>query len=369
MTPRPRPRDRPRPRARERARTSPPTRRTSRRWTTRPTTRTARVWARRSRPRHATARPTSTPSRPPIRAPAPPPPAAPGPRTSAPRAPAARSAPAAPGPRTSAPPAPAARSAPAAPGPRTSAPPAPAARPPRAAAAPRTSAPPAPAARDRREGRRRFGAARRGRAWHPPGAVTPRASDPLRFDAAYFRRYYHGRDRTHSAREIASLVAGVCGLSAWLGVRIGAVLDVGAGTGIWRAPLRRRLPDARYRSVDVSPYACARYGHEQRDISRWRARERFDLVVCHSVLQYLPDAAAERALRNLGAMCRGILYLEAITREDLEVLDLERTDTVMHLRPARWYRARLAHDFEPIGGGLWAARRGPVRLYALERGR
>ncbi len=193
-----------------------------------------------------------------------------------------------------------------------------------------------------------------------------RASDPLRFDAAYFRRFYRGKGRTHTAREIAQLVAGVCGLSAWLGVEIRSILDVGAGTGIWRGPLRRRVPGARYRSIDVSPWACARYGHERRDISRWRARGRFDLVVCHSVLQYLPDAAAERALRNLGAMSRGVLYLEAITREDLEVLDLEHTDTVMHLRPARWYRERLARDFEQVGGGLWAARRGPVRLYALE---
>lgn len=196
---------------------------------------------------------------------------------------------------------------------------------------------------------------------------TRPASDPLRFDAAYFRRFYHGRERTHTAREIAGLVAGVCGLSAWLGVELRSVLDVGAGTGIWRGPLRRRLPDVRYRSVDVSPYACARYGHEQRDIARWRARERFDLVVCHSVLQYLPDAAAERAVRNLAAMCRGMLYLEAITREDLVVLDLSRTDAVMHLRPARWYRTRLARDFDQVGGGLWAARRGPARLYALER--
>jgi SAM-dependent methyltransferase len=199
--------------------------------------------------------------------------------------------------------------------------------------------------------------------------VTTRraASDPHRFDAAYFRRYYHGADRAHSAREMARLVGGVCGLSAWLGVSIRAALDVGAGTGIWRGLLRRRLPGVRYRSVDVSPYACARYGHERRDISRWRARERFDLVVCHSVLQYLPDDAAERAIGNMGAMCRGMLYLEAITRADLAVLDLSRTDTVMHLRPAAWYRSRLAGDFEQVGGGLWAARRGPVRLYALER--
>src|SRR5512140_576325 len=66
-----------------------------------------------------------------------------------------------------------------------------------------------------------------------PAIVTTRraASDPLRFDAAYFRRFYHGADRTHSAREMARLVSGVCGLSTWLGVTVRSALDVGAGTG------------------------------------------------------------------------------------------------------------------------------------------
>jgi SAM-dependent methyltransferase len=191
--------------------------------------------------------------------------------------------------------------------------------------------------------------------------------DSERFDAGYYRRYYHGPRRTHTRSEMAQLVKGVCGLSAWLGVEIGTVLDVGAGTGIWRGLLRRQIPGVRYRSIDASRYACGRFGHEHRDISRWRSRERFDLVVCHSVLQYLEDVAAERALRNLCAMCGGMLYLEVITRADMEILDLERTDTIVHLRPGSWYRARISRDLVQVGGGLWAARRGTARLYELER--
>ncbi len=187
-----------------------------------------------------------------------------------------------------------------------------------------------------------------------------------RFDAAYFRRYYRGAGRVHDARALAPLVKGVCGLAAWLGVEVRTVLDVGAGTGLWRGLLRRQLPAARYRSVDVSAHACERWGHEQRDISRWRARERFDLVICHGVLQYLGDREAERAIRNLGAMCRGLLYLEAITRGDLAVLDVDRTDTAVHLRTGAWYRARLERHLVQVGGGLWAARKGPVLLYELE---
>jgi SAM-dependent methyltransferase len=187
-----------------------------------------------------------------------------------------------------------------------------------------------------------------------------------RFDAAYYRRHYRARTRVHSPSEIAALASGVAGLAAWLGVELRTVLDVGAGHGLWRAWFRRRRPHVRYRSIDVSPYACARWGHELRDVSRWRARGRFDLVVCHGVLHYLDDAAAARAIDNLGAMAGGLLYLEALAREDLSVVDREATDLSMPLRPAAWYRARLERHFVQVGAGLWAARRARVAFYALE---
>jgi len=188
-----------------------------------------------------------------------------------------------------------------------------------------------------------------------------------RFDEAYYHRHYAGRSRVHSAREIARLATGVTGLCDWLGVELSAVLDVGAGPGLWRDWFRRHRPRTRYRSTDVSPYACGRYGHERRDISRWRSRERHDLIVCQGVLQYLDDAAAARALENLGAMARGLLYLEAITAGDLaEVVDREATDLSIHARTGAWYRRRLAPAFVQVGAGLWAARRASLPLYELE---
>lgn len=193
-----------------------------------------------------------------------------------------------------------------------------------------------------------------------------RPPDPARFDAAYYARYYGGADRVHGAAEIAHLAAGVAGIAAWLGLDLRSVLDVGAGPGLWRRWFRRHRPAVRYRSIDVSPHACRVYGHERRDISRWRAARTFDLVVCQSVLQYLDDAAAARAIDNLGRMCGGLLYLETVAREDTPHLDLERTDTNIHVRPADWYRTRLARHFLQVGAGLWAARRARVPLYALE---
>lgn len=193
---------------------------------------------------------------------------------------------------------------------------------------------------------------------------SPSAAD--RFDAAYYRRYYGGSDRVHGAREIAHLAAGVAGLAAWLGVDVRSVLDVGAGPGLWRRWFRRHRPEVRYRTVDVSPHACRVYGHERRDISRWRGDGAYDLVVFQSVLQYLEDRGAARAIDHVGRMCRGLLYLETVTLEDTPSLDLERTDTNIHVRPAAWYRARLARHFVQVGAGLWAARRARLPLYALE---
>ena len=189
---------------------------------------------------------------------------------------------------------------------------------------------------------------------------------PSRFDAAYFQRFYHAPGRTHSPAEIGRLASGVAGIADWLGVELRSVLDVGAGTGIWRTWFRRHRPAVRYRSIDVSPYACERYGHELRDIAGWRAKQRFDLVICHAVLQYLDDRAAARALANLGAMSRGLLYLEVVTRADLAILDQDKTDMQVHARTGRWYRDRLDPHFVQVGAGLWLSRRSPVRLWELE---
>jgi len=189
---------------------------------------------------------------------------------------------------------------------------------------------------------------------------------PHAFDAAYYRRYYSGPARVHSARDVARLASGICGLAAWLGIEIGSVLDVGAGPGLWGRWFRRR-PGVRYRSVDVSAHACARYGHERRDIATWCGRERFDLVVCQGVLQYLDDRSAARAIDHLGRMCRGLLYLEAITRRDLaDVVDARSTDVSTYARSGAWYRRRLDRHFVQVGAGLWASRRSGVVLYELE---
>lgn len=188
------------------------------------------------------------------------------------------------------------------------------------------------------------------------------------FDAGYYGRYYKSaRTRVHGKKEIARLCAAVTSMLDWWQVPTDSVLDVGAGVGLWRDWFKKHRPKTAYRSTEVSRYACAQYGHEQRDITRWRAGTTFDLVVCQGVLPYLDDAGCAKAIDNLGAMTGGVLYLEAITRRDVrEVIDGVRTDVKVHERTGAWYRKRVGVHYTELGCGLWAKKGAPMLFYELE---
>ncbi len=190
------------------------------------------------------------------------------------------------------------------------------------------------------------------------------------FDEDYYRRFYASRQtRVQGPREVAELCARALLQVKWAGGEITSALDVGAGPGLWRDWFARKRPAVTYRSTDVSAYACARFGHEQRDITTWRARQKFDLVICQGVLPYLPRAGVVAAIENLAAMTRGFLYLEAVTARDLdELCDHDRTDSAMRRHPGALYRKHLQKHFMSLGFGLWITRGAAERLYELERG-
>lgn len=190
------------------------------------------------------------------------------------------------------------------------------------------------------------------------------------FDANYYRRFYASREtRVQGPREVGELCTRALLQIKWTGGEVRSALDVGAGPGLWRDWFARRRPTMKYRSTDVSPYACARYGHEQRDVTTWRAREKFDLVICQGVLPYLTREGVVAAIENLAAMSRGFLYLEAVTKRDLdELCDAEKTDGGMRRHPGALYRKHLQKHFMSLGFGLWIKRDTSARLYELERG-
>jgi SAM-dependent methyltransferase len=190
-----------------------------------------------------------------------------------------------------------------------------------------------------------------------------------RFDAAYYDRFYRRRGtRVSDARETAKLGRFVCSYVDYLGLPVKNALDAGCGLGRWRTVVAEHYPRARYTGIEVSEYLCAELGWTHASIAEYRPRTRFDLVICQGVLQYLDDREASAALANLARLCRGALYLEALTAEDWrDACDQRATDGAVHRRPAEFYRSRLARHFVPLGGGLFVHKDAGVVLYALER--
>lgn len=188
------------------------------------------------------------------------------------------------------------------------------------------------------------------------------------FDKAYYDRYYRNqRTRVSSAAQVATLGRLVCAYLAHLKQPVRRVLDAGCGLGYWRDVIAEHHPRASYTGIEVSEYLCREYGWTNASIAGYRPRGRFDLVICQGVLQYLARDEADAALQNLGELCRGVLYLEALTREDWrENCDRSCTDGAVHLRSASWYRRRLARNFRPLGGGLFLHRDAGTVLFALE---
>jgi SAM-dependent methyltransferase len=204
----------------------------------------------------------------------------------------------------------------------------------------------------------------------PSRGTTGRTTVPeLSFDAEYYRRYYGDRGTRVADPESCALLADfVFAYLAYLRLPVERVLDVGCGVGLWRREVLRHRSGALYVGVEKSGYACRKYGWEQGCLTCYRPAEEFDLVICQDVFQYLDDAEAEAAIRNLPTLSRSAFYLQILTREDWEhACDRRITDGDVHLRPAAWYRRRLRRRLVACGGGIFLAKGAPAVLYELER--
>lgn len=197
---------------------------------------------------------------------------------------------------------------------------------------------------------------------------TRAAPDGARFDRAYYQRFYlDPRTAVTSRAEMRARARLISAFTEHIGLPVRRVLDAGCGVGLLRTPLLRGLPKAQYVGLETSEYLCQRYGWVQGSLTDWRTSQPFDLVVCYDVLQYLTDREAARAITNLARLCRGVLYMTALTRGDWQRnCDQSRTDRDVHLRTADWYRQRLKRAFRPIGAGFWLRRAAPLTTWELE---
>ncbi|NIR89361.1 MAG: class I SAM-dependent methyltransferase [Gammaproteobacteria bacterium] len=189
------------------------------------------------------------------------------------------------------------------------------------------------------------------------------------FDERFYREYYiDPRTRVMGPEDYRRLGNFVCSYLKYMDQPVRRVLDIGCGLGRWRAVLRRHFPHACYTGVEISEYACRRYGWERGSVVDYRARRPFDLVICQAVLQYLTGREAQAALGNLARLCRGALYLDVMTREDWgEDCARASVDGDVYLRSGSWYRRRLVRHFVNAGGGVFVRRSAPATLFDLEQ--
>lgn len=188
------------------------------------------------------------------------------------------------------------------------------------------------------------------------------------FDEAFFHRYYGDADtRVADAGDAERLAGLIGGMVDYVGVRVRHILDAGCGVGLLRAPLTARYPKARYEGLEASPFLCRKFGWQQGSVAEFKASRRYDLVVCHDVLQYLDDATAARAISNLARLAGAVLYFSVLTQGDWRyAADQSRTDRDVHLRPAGWYRSRLRRRFRHLGAGVYLVRPLKPILWELE---
>jgi len=191
----------------------------------------------------------------------------------------------------------------------------------------------------------------------------------VKFDAGFYQRYYRDPETRVASREDALRLGRlICAFTSYLGFSVRRALDAGCGLGHMRKAVREYFPRARYVGLDPSEYLSRRHGWVRGSIAEYKPQAPFDLVICHDVLQYLPDREAARALANLARLCRGAMYFSVLTVEDWRRnADRGRTDSGVWLRPAAWYRSRLSRNFRPLGAGLLARRGFAPRLWELER--
>ncbi|NMM81136.1 methyltransferase type 11 [Acidovorax sp. SRB_14] len=189
------------------------------------------------------------------------------------------------------------------------------------------------------------------------------------FDEAYYQRYYFDKKTSVVDPEhVERLGAFVCSYLKYLRVPVRRVLDVGCGIGLWRDVVARHFPLASFHGVEYSAYLCERFGWERGSVVDYQSAEPFDFVICQGVLPYLSAADLQRALRNLAPLCRGALYVEAVSREDWErdILDETLTDPRLFRHRAQLYRRGLSNGFIELGGGMWLSRQAEVPLFELE---
>jgi SAM-dependent methyltransferase len=171
-----------------------------------------------------------------------------------------------------------------------------------------------------------------------------------RYDQEYFDRWYRDpRHRVNTPAGVRRKVRLVLGIAEALLERpVRSILDVGCGEAAWRSHFLDERPKAEYVGIDSSEYAVARFGRTRGirtgtfgTLGQLGLTERFDVIVCCDVLQYIPAEELGPGLHAVAGLLAGVAYLEAFTSGD----ELEGDKRHWHHRTPDWYR----HAFRDAG--------------------
>jgi len=188
------------------------------------------------------------------------------------------------------------------------------------------------------------------------------------FNRDYYKRFYlNAKTRIRDKKNIPVLAGFIFSYLRHLGLPLRNVLDVGCSLGEWKQSIYSQCPKTKYDGIEYSEYLCKKFDWKQGSVVDFSLKKKYDLVICQSVLQYLPSRDTLKAIHNLALHCRGALYLEVVTKKDWHHhCDQNATDDAIRLRTGTWYRRELSKYFRSIGGGLFLVKDAPAILWELE---
>ncbi len=189
-----------------------------------------------------------------------------------------------------------------------------------------------------------------------------------RFDAAYYRKFYtNPKTRAADVAAAKRQAAFIASFLRYYELPPARILDLGCGLGRVLRALGKEFPKAECVGVEFSDYLCTRYGYIQGSADTYDG-EPFDLVICNDVLSYLDDDACSKALANIARLTQQVAFLGILTSEDAHMADPKRTDQRQLVRPAAWYRRRLAKNFLSMGAGLHLKKPVDIAVWTLDGG-
>ncbi len=137
-----------------------------------------------------------------------------------------------------------------------------------------------------------------------------------------------------------------------------SMLDVGCGHGAYEQYISSRWGDEapEYLGIDLDrdlidsivggPFKCS-------SLMGFKSRKKYDIVLCHSVLQYVEDLdGAVRKLRSLVRKTGFVSVFQTMSREDYQRYQEKWDDPYAIKRTKKTYKRAFLKEFDIVGYGV-----------------